>query len=543
MSGQTPDPLSFEVIPRGSAPDAEGRRRTHPLTPVIHGLRVWPAAVVVVVPIVSQADVEIGTGALLVGLLGFVLFTAVVVAFSYLAWRRRTFWFDDDGDLRVDSGVLTRNERRLQLSRLQSVDVLQPLIPRLAGLAELRVEVAGAGSSSVQLQYLTLAEATELRNEIVARSAGVRHDAAEAPERVLAVVPAGDLVQSLLMSGETFLLLLVTVMVVAGTLLTAGPAGLFLLVFGGVPVFTVFAQFTKFYDFTVAESPDGLRLRHGLLQKTRQTVPPGRVQAVGFVQPFLWRRKGWVRVRLNIAGAATGSEGSGDQQYTENVLLPVAPWPVALDIVARVLPGVDLRAIVTHPAPPRSRRRAWIQWRQLGVGWDDQVFLTRSGRIVERWDVVPHARTQSVRVTQGPWQRSLGLASMHVDSTPGAVKITAHHRDAGEARRLAQEQADRAAVARAGDTSLRWVARRLADGAVPPAPTAAVSGVDAAASGLAATGPGPGGAHGNVVGGGRSGRPDADGVGTVDPQRARSGTPEIEDGGAVDPQPGERTEP
>ena len=47
------------------------------------------------------------------------------------------------------------------------------------------------------------------------------------------------------------------------------------------------------------------------------------------------------------------------------------------------------------------------------------MFITRSGRITERWDVVPHARTQSVRVTQGPWQRSLGLASMHVDSTPG----------------------------------------------------------------------------------------------------------------------------
>ena len=59
---------------------------------------------------------------------------------------------------------------------------------------------------------------------------------------------------------------------------------------------------------------------------------------------------------------------------------------------------------------------------------------------------MPHARTQSVRVTQGPWQRSLGLASMHVDSTPGAVKITGHHRDAVEARRLAQEQAARQAA-------------------------------------------------------------------------------------------------
>ncbi len=148
----------------------------------------------------------------------------------------------------------------------------------------------------------------------------------------------------------------------------------------------------------------------------------------------------------------------------------MAPWPVALAIVARVLPGVDLGAIRTLPAPERSRRRAWIQWRQLAVGWDDQVFITRSGRIVARWDVVPHARTQSVRVTQGPWQRSLGLASVHVDSTPGAVKIIGLHRDAAEARRLAQEQADRATVARAGDRSLRWVAQQQLSGTAPPAP-------------------------------------------------------------------------
>jgi len=245
--------------------------------------------------------------------------------------------------------------------------------------------------------------------------------------------------------------------------MTACTAGILLLVVGGIPIFQVFAQFSRYYDFTVAESPDGLRLRHGLLQKTRQTVPPGRVQAVGFVQPVLWRRKDWVRVRLNVAGVSTQSQGQGDQSYSENVLLPVAPWPVALAIVNRILPGVDLTELDWVPAPERSRRRAWIQWRQLAVAWDESVFVTRSGRIVERWDVVPHARTQSVRVTQGVWQRSLGLASMHVDSTPGAVRITGHHRDVAEARRLAEEQADRAALARANDGSLRWISRQYAE--------------------------------------------------------------------------------
>ena len=61
-----------------------------------------------------------------------------------------------------------------------------------------------------------------------------------------------------------------------------------------------------------------------LEQDASTTVPPGRVQAVGFVQPFLWRRRDWVRVRLNVAGVSSSTQGSGDQSYTETVLLPVA---------------------------------------------------------------------------------------------------------------------------------------------------------------------------------------------------------------------------
>ena len=469
MSGQERDPLSFEVVrPGASAPDEHGHRRVHPFTPVIHGVRWWPAGIAAGISLTVNFGVKVEEGAILLALAGLAAVTLLAIGYAFLSWQRLTFWFDEDGDLRVDSGVLSRQQRRLQLSRLQSVDVLQPLLARLSGLAEVRVEVAGAGDSKITLQFLTLAEANALRNEIIARSAGVRHDAEEAPENVLAAVPAGDLVLSLLLRAETFLLLAATALLIAVTVLSAGTVGLLLLLTGGVPLFGVFAQFSRYYDFTVAESPDGLRLRHGLLQRTRQTVPPGRVQAVGFVQPFLWRRRGWVRVRLNVAGASARAQGSGDQSYSENVLLPVAPWPVALAIVARVLPGVDIMSIPLVAAPERSRRRAWIQWRSLAVGHDDQVFITRSGRIVERWDVVPHARTQSVRVTQGPWQRALDLASMHVDSTPGAVRIVGHHRDAAEARRLAQEQADRAALARTADRSLRWVAQQHLAASQPP---------------------------------------------------------------------------
>ena len=179
------------------------------------------------------------------------------------------------------------------------------------------------------------------------------------------------------------------------------------------------------------------------------------MQAVEFVQSLLWRRRDWVRVRLNVAGLHRGDDD--DDKATDQVILPVAPYDVALAVVGKVLPGVDARAIPLTPAPPSAAKRAWIQFRQLGVGSDDKVFVTSRGRFVNRLTVVPHARSQSVRVTQGPWERWLGLASFHIDSVPGPVTIVAPYRGAAEARELALAQNDRALSALRSAGTRRWM--------------------------------------------------------------------------------------
>ena len=344
--------------------------------------------------------------------------------------------------------------RRLQLSRLQSVDVAQPLVARFFSMAEVTVEVAGTQDSRLKLQFLTLDEARALRSEILARAAGLRHDAGEAPEAPIASVTPRDLAVSLLLRSVTAGLLLVTILIVFVTVLSSGWGGLGIaLITGGLPILIVITEFIKYFNFTVAQSPDGLRMRFGLAKTETRTVPPGRVQAIEFVEPFLWRRWGWVRVRVNIAGVGH-EDANGNKE--ETLLIPVATRAVAEDLVQRVLPGLDIDGMAWHEAPERSRRRAPIQWRRLAVAWDDSVFAARSGRVTRRLTVIPHARTQSVLVTQGPWERALDLASVHVDSTPGPVRITGRHLDAMTARNVADEQSVRAEQARAEDHSIRW---------------------------------------------------------------------------------------
>ena len=219
----------------------------------------------------------------------------------------------------------------------------------------------------------------------------------------------------------------------------------------GVPLLgaagaTSVGRFVGEYDWTVGESPDGLRIDRGLLDRTHETVPPGRVQTVRIVEPLLWRRLGWVRVELDVAGSAN------------SVLVPVAPREAAEAVVARVLPGVSVPAVDSLSRPPRRAGRCVpVWWRGYGPAVTDAVFATRHGLLRRRLTLVPHAKVQSVRLTQGPWERLWRLANVHVDTGAGKT-VTARLRDAQEAAELLGGQAERSRTGRLDARPDRWMA-------------------------------------------------------------------------------------
>lgn len=455
MSEQAEPSVSSARTPNGV------RRKLNSISPLVAAAPVLPTALLAMIFFGAGAFKSLGAFAIPVAIGLAVALTVLVAGLKYLQWRRLDFWFDDAGDLRIDSGVISRNERKLALSRLQAVDVEQPLVARLVGLATIKIEVAGAGETKAVLSFLTKSDAEQLRREILSRSAGEAHeDAIAAPrsesETVIARVAMGELVWSLVLRTSTAGLLLLTVVIAVVTYWSEGFGGLLLLpITGGIPILMVATEFAALYGFTISQAGTGLRLRHGLLKTQAQFVPPGRVQAVDFLEPLLWRRAGWVRIRLTVAGMGGGSSDGGGQSASRSVLLPVAKWDEALAIFARIMPGVDLAAIDLQSAPRIARWRSPVQGSRLAVGWNGEVFVTRRGMITRYFSVVPHARTQSVRVTQGPYQRALGLASMWVDVPPGPVSIGALQQPAEHARNIAQAQAQRAQVARSTETPTR----------------------------------------------------------------------------------------
>ncbi|WP_416377548.1 PH domain-containing protein [Arthrobacter sp. JZ12] len=399
----------------------------------------------------------------------------VVAGVFFLSWWFTRFQVTEE-HVRVNSGVLFRQHRQARLDRVQAIDVVQPFLARVFGLAELKFDVADAGESAVRLAFLKLDDAQKLRATILARAAGVslgpgrEQEIPEAPEReVLALTPA-RVIGAAVLSGNSIgaVLALIGIGVFAVVLETGALFAAF------VPILIAVAggywsTLSTGFNFRAAISPDGIRIRYGLLDTRTQTVPPGRVQAVGVIQSPLWRLKGWYKVTVNVAGYGASPSGEAQARAT---LLPVGTLEEVLQVIALVLPdpGTD-RPVEVFTAglagrdsdagfittPRRARIIAPFAWRRNGFAVTRTALLARTGAWWRELSVVPHERTQSLALHQGPLARRFRVADLILHTTPGPVSPRVHQIAEDEAWRLFDEQSIRAAEARRRSGPEQWM--------------------------------------------------------------------------------------
>jgi putative membrane protein len=413
-------------------------RRLHPLTPVAKGWKVVAIAGAATLAQLAGGGGEIGPWLWMA-----LAAVPIAVVYGLMSWLF-TRYAVIGGDLRVETGLVFRRSRLVDLERLQSVDVVQPLVPRILGLAELRLEVAGGSSTEAPLAYLTVPAAHQLRSELLAHHGVPVEERVAGANRpvVLAQVPVSWLVGSAALSGAWVASLVLAGLAVLDFVLTGGGVVFGLFLPAVIGAFRGARAFLGDYDFTVIESPEGLRIHKGLLDTRVQTVPRGRIQAVRITRPLLWRPFGWVRVSVTVAGY--GGVRNDDEVRATSTLLPVAPAAIAHDLVRRVLPMFDL-ATPLSGAPRRARWVSPIGWSGLGTALTPVALITREGLMGRDLSAMPLTKPQSVRLTQGPLERRLRLATVHSDTTPGPVRVRAVNRADGEARELFDEVARRVA--------------------------------------------------------------------------------------------------
>ena len=374
---------------------------------------------------------------------------AVIVVTGFVRWFV-TRWKLDGATLRIETGLLRRDSRQLPMTRIQAVDVVRPFLARVLGLSALRIRLAGGGTAGDRLAYLTVGEAARLRAVLLAGQHGLDPATPEPAEVPVVTVPAGRVIgATLLRAAPRFLALAV----IATAAATAAPR--FFLVWESTLGFIALGlvtrtwqQVTARYGFTVATAPDGIRIRRGLLSTVAETIPFRRVQAVRLVQPLLWRPFGWCKLVVDVAGVAGRGSGPKSGGLTKS-LLPVGYMNEAQYLV-RLVFGPDTPEL-TKP-PERAWVKAPLSYHFLAAGHNQVMAVTVTGRVCKKTVYMRLEKLQSVRLTQGPVQRRLSLASVHGDAAGRRAHAVFQDRQADQARELLDELAGLSRSARSADS-------------------------------------------------------------------------------------------
>ncbi|MCU1581941.1 MAG: hypothetical protein JWO01_1329 [Microbacteriaceae bacterium] len=434
----------------------------------------------------NPVDYVVNHGYILQALLITAALLVVLIVGFYFSWRMHTFRITEEV-VEVRSGILFRTNRKARLDRIQGINIVRPFFARLFGAAKLEINQAGH-DANLQLSYLASSAADDLRREILRLASGSRTEAspgAAAPEATgfidrrvgeflapeldpsfvepdsVVRIHLGRLFGSMVLSGATVFLVIVLVAITVWVSTTGDIYALFfalpsLFGFGSFYV----RRFTKALRYTIAGTPDGVRVGYGLLSTSNETIPPGRIHSVQVSQSLLWRPAGWWEVRVNVASHSSAKGAAGQANTT---ILPVGNFDETMRVLALVLPGFvvpDFRAVGQGDGFVNSpRRAAWLRpfsWRRNGFATGADWLLLRRGAIWRQLVVVPQPRLQSVAIEQGPLLRALRLAriELHTVTVPIHADLGAIEKDAAIA--FFGEVADAAVQSARRDTSHRW---------------------------------------------------------------------------------------
>ena len=381
-----------DAPPPASAPPPDEGQRLHPMTLLQRVLVSLPALGFILLPLVTNPNADSYFSLLFAVLYGVVALP--LIALQYLRFR---YWVTPS-QIIIQRGVFRRQHRSIPIERVQNVQIVQSLLPRLLRTAKVKVETAGSGSTEGTLEYVALDEAHRIREAVrsfqrqkkaprqqsglpaakVPANPEALEEEKEAPGETLfemsvgRVLLAGAFQFSLLYIALAFSFLqyvdltpdealqwaqrgplhdwaeaalaqpwLAVALTLVATALLAWLSGLLL-------------TFNHDYSFRLRLEEGKLHRRHGLLTRSEGTIPLDKVQALVLRTNPLKRLFGWYGLEVQTMGL----EAEGHQ-----VAVPFAQRTEVERIAQHIHPAVWPEQF--RRVSPLTIRRASVRYAVL----------------------------------------------------------------------------------------------------------------------------------------------------------------------------------
>lgn len=457
--------------------DASPAERLHPaylLTGLAKSLRgAWGVAVGTIYFLANQ---QWWVAALILG--GYVI---VSVTGLLLHWLRFEYRVGAD-ELRIESGLLSRNSRVIPFDRVTDIDLEQGPVHRLLGLARVRLETGASSAAKDEegvLDTISLDRAEALREHIRNRRAGPSLAAPEQAADEAAPLYAMDRRRVVTAGLFNFSLAVIAGLfgltqtlgdaigfdpfkrqfwldlldrsgplreLVAGHQVATAIAGTILLLLIGIGTGMI-RTILREHGFRLDRTATGLRRRRGLLTLTDVSVPVKRVQAAILATGPIRRRFGWFTLKLQslaqdggegdhvVAPLAREEEAAAIQaSIGQSLAPPDANWrPVSrayvLSFIAMMGPALLATMIAAYFVGPWIM--LWVggvllaigvralDWRRTRFALDGETLFIDKGWWRQRRTILPVRRIQSLDLAESFWTRLFGVVALRIGVAGG----------------------------------------------------------------------------------------------------------------------------
>lgn len=380
----------------------------------------------------------------------------------------------DDEQLIVEMKFISHKTEKISFSKIQSVDITQPLVARFLGMAALRIDV-GDGSKSQELRYVKRDDAYKLRNYFMARAHGEKISVLAGTSTEIGDVFADHTRQDEVLYQVEYRKIIITALldliprIFCFLVFLGGISALssyfygenllpilipmMVLPFIGIIYQGVYCKFRDNFNFKITTTnKGGLRTTAGLTTLASASVPITRIQGIKIYQPFFWRFFGWWRMEIEVVGRSH-LDSKNDKQDSvakslKTLLMPAGELGEAEVILDIIWPNFKMENFKFQSIPKRSRIFRWIDAHTYFWSLDDRMLITR-GRLLRRtYNIVPHSRVQSVRLSQSWVQKLFDLANVYAHTPDGPVNLRIKHLDSSLARELVLGELERMRIAR-----------------------------------------------------------------------------------------------